>query len=83
MWGKPKPDMVLSGFHMVFYPRHRGEVDSNWWTREGQGSEKATMANEPTRQPRRTFDEGFKRDAVALLLKGDEPVTQLGAGIGC
>jgi len=40
------------------------------------------MANEPTRPPRRTFDESFKRDAVALLLKGDKPVKQLAQELG-
>lgn len=34
------------------------------------------------RQPRRTFDEGFKRDAVALLLKGDKGVKQLAQELG-
>ncbi len=29
------------------------------------------------RQTRRVFDEAFKRDAVALLLKGDKKVKQL------
>jgi transposase-like protein len=45
------------------------------------------MANEqpkpaPARHPRRTFDEAFKRDAVALLLKGDKRVTQLAQELG-
>ncbi len=45
------------------------------------------MANEQLRQaqprqPRRTFDEVFKRDAVALLLKGDRRVKQLAQDLG-
>lgn len=39
------------------------------WTREGQEGEEAAMPNGPT-QSRRSFDEAFKRDAVALLLQG-------------
>ena len=39
------------------------------------------MPNEPTR-PRRTYDETFKRDAVALLLKGDKRVKQLAQDLG-
>jgi transposase len=37
---------------------------------------------EPARQPRRTYDETFKRDAVALLLKGDKRVKQLAQELG-
>jgi transposase len=37
---------------------------------------------EQPRQPRRTFDEGFKRDAVALLLKGDKRVKRLAQELG-
>jgi transposase len=40
------------------------------------------MPNEQPRQPRRTFDEAFKRDAVALLLKGDKRVKQLAQELG-
>lgn len=39
------------------------------------------MANEPASK-RRIFDESFKRDAVALLLKGDKPVKQLAGELG-
>ena len=60
---------------------NHGEVDSIKWTREGQGSEKATMPNQQPR-PRRTFDEAFKRDAVALLLKGDKRAKQLAQELG-
>lgn len=31
---------------------------------------------------RRTFDEGFKRHAVALLLKSDQPISQLVRQLG-
>lgn len=31
---------------------------------------------------RRTFDEAFKRDAVALALKGDKPLKQLARDLG-
>ena len=40
------------------------------------------MPNEQPRQLRRTFDESFKRDAVALLLKGDKRVKQLAQELG-
>jgi transposase len=40
------------------------------------------MPNEQPRQRRRTFDETFKRDAVALLLKGDKRVKQLAQDLG-
>jgi len=46
------------------------------------GSEKACMLNEPTRPSRRTFDETFKRDAVALLLRKDKPLKQLAQELG-
>lgn len=36
----------------------------------------------PTRQARRTFDEAFKRDAVALLLSGNKRATQLAQELG-
>jgi transposase len=36
----------------------------------------------PARPPRRTYDETFKRDAVALLLKGDKRVKQLAQELG-
>lgn len=39
------------------------------------------MPNEQPRQ-RRTFDEAFKRDAVALLLRQDKPVKQLAQELG-
>lgn len=39
------------------------------------------MPNAPTR-PRRTFDEAFKRDAVAWLLKGEKPLKQLAQDLG-
>lgn len=39
------------------------------------------MSTEPTTK-RRTFDEPFKRDAVALALKGDKPHTQLAKELG-
>ena len=39
------------------------------------------MSTEP-RIKRRTFDEPFKRDAVALALKGDKPHTQLAKELG-
>ena len=35
-----------------------------------------------TKTKRRSFDEAFKRDAVALLLKGDKPIQQLAADLG-
>ena len=31
---------------------------------------------------RRTFDEAFKQEAVALLLQGDKPITQLADDLG-
>jgi transposase len=40
------------------------------------------MPNEQPRPPRRTFDETFKRDAVALLLKGEKRVKQLAQDLG-
>ena len=40
------------------------------------------MTNEPPKPARRTFDETFKRDAVALLLKGDKRVKQLAQDLG-
>jgi transposase-like protein len=40
------------------------------------------MPNEQPRSARRTFDEAFKRDAVALLLKGDKRVKQLAQDLG-
>ena len=39
------------------------------------------MENETTNQ-RRNFDEAFKRDAVALLLKGEKPIKQLAQELG-
>ena len=39
------------------------------------------MPNEP-RKPRRSFDEAFKRDAVALLLRGDKRASQLAQELG-
>jgi transposase len=39
------------------------------------------MENETTNK-RRHFDEAFKRDAVALLLKGDQPIQQLAQELG-
>ena len=39
------------------------------------------MPNEQPRQ-RRTFDEAFKRDAVALLLRKEKPVKQLAQELG-
>lgn len=39
------------------------------------------MENETTRS-RRNFDEAFKRDAVALLIKGDKPIKQLAQELG-
>ena len=35
-----------------------------------------------TKTKRRSFDEAFKRDAVALLLKGDKPIQQLAIDLG-
>ena len=35
-----------------------------------------------TKTKRRSFDEAFKRDAVALLLKGDQPIQQLATDLG-
>ena len=35
-----------------------------------------------TKTKRRIFDEAFKREAVALLLQGDKPITQLAADLG-
>lgn len=43
---------------------------------------KEQSKQEQPRQPRRAFDEGFKRDAVALLLKGDKRVQQLAQDLG-
>jgi transposase-like protein len=40
------------------------------------------MPNEQPRRARRTFDEAFKRDAVALLLKGGKQVKQLAQELG-
>jgi transposase len=40
------------------------------------------MPNELSGQPRRTFDEGFKRDAVALLLQGAKPIAELARELG-
>ena len=40
------------------------------------------MPNEQPRQPRRSFDEGFKRDAVALLLHGEKPAAELARALG-
>ena len=40
------------------------------------------MTNEQPRQSRRTFDEAFKRDAVALLLKGEKPASELARELG-
>ncbi len=37
---------------------------------------------EEQRRTRRVFDEAFKRDAVALLLKGDRKVKQLAQELG-
>ena len=39
------------------------------------------MPDEQPRQ-RRTFDEAFKRDAVALVLKGDQSLKQLAQDLG-
>jgi len=39
------------------------------------------MENELTNK-RRSFDEAFKRDAVALLIKGDKPIKQLAQELG-
>jgi len=35
-----------------------------------------------TQPPRRHFDETFKRDAVALLLRGDKPIKRLAEELG-
>ena len=35
-----------------------------------------------SKSKRRTFDEAFKRDAVALLSKGDQPIKQLAQNLG-
>ena len=35
-----------------------------------------------TKTKRRTFDEAFKREAVALLLKGDKPIKALATDLG-
>lgn len=35
-----------------------------------------------TKTKRRNFDEAFKREAVALLLKGDRPIKQLASDLG-
>lgn len=35
-----------------------------------------------TKPPRRHFDETFKREAVALLLRGDKPAKQLAQELG-
>ena len=35
-----------------------------------------------TKTKRRSFDEAFKRDAVALLLKGDKPIKLLATDLG-
>ena len=40
------------------------------------------MPNEQPIRARRTFDEAFKRDAVALLLKGGKQVKQLAQELG-
>jgi transposase len=40
-----------------------------------------TEPTEPTSK-RRNFDEAFKRDAVALLCKGDQPIKQLAQELG-
>jgi transposase-like protein len=40
------------------------------------------MPNGQPRSARRTFDEDFKRDAVALLLRGDKRVKQLAQDLG-
>ena len=40
------------------------------------------MPNERVKSARRTFDEAFKRDAAALLLKGDKRVKQLAQELG-
>jgi transposase len=40
------------------------------------------MTNEEPKPARRTFDETFKRDAVALLLQGDKRVKQLAQELG-
>ena len=42
------------------------------------------MPNEKneTSSKRRNFDEAFKRDAVALLAKGDQPIKQLAQELG-
>jgi transposase len=39
------------------------------------------MENETTKS-RRNFDEAFKRDAVALLIKGDKTIKQLAQELG-
>jgi transposase len=54
----------------------------------GQGGAAAgtttAMQTEPTEptSKRRNFDEAFKRDAVALLCKGDQPIKQLAQELG-
>jgi transposase-like protein len=35
-----------------------------------------------TKTKRRIFDEAFKREAVALLLQGDKPITRLATDLG-
>ena len=40
------------------------------------------MPNEQAGRARRTFDEAFERDAVALLLKGGKQVKQLAEELG-
>jgi transposase len=35
-----------------------------------------------TKTKRRIFDEAFKREAVGLLLKGDQPIKALAADLG-
>jgi transposase-like protein len=40
------------------------------------------MPNEQPRSGRRTFDEAFRRDAVALLLQGDKRVKQQAQDLG-
>ena len=35
-----------------------------------------------TKTKRRSFEEAFKRDAVALLRKGDKPIQQLATDLG-
>jgi len=40
-----------------------------------------TEPTEPTSK-RRNFDEAFKRDAVALLCQGDQPIKQLAQELG-